>query len=122
MPTRQLGDARNSLVISLPSADSATIAAAVEQAIHDPHDTVRETALEVIDGMMDEDAPVRLVAEVALRDDNPDLRVSALGVLDVLSDVHREVVLQTLGQAVNDRNEEVGELARDLIESLETDD
>lgn len=102
-------------------ADSATITAAVEQAIQDPHQAVREAALEVVEMMEEDDAPVLLVAEVALRDGNPDLRIAALDLLDALSDAHREVVLQTFRQAANDRHEEVKELARDLGDALETD-
>jgi hypothetical protein len=102
-------------------ADSATITAAVELAIRDPHAAVRETALEVVEMMEEEAAPVQLVAEVALSDNDPELRIAALDVLDVLSDVHREVVLSTLKQVADDQNEEVQELARDLIEALESD-
>lgn len=103
-------------------ADVATITAAVEQAIHDPHHTVRETALEVVEMMEEEDAPAQLVATVALSDDNPELRTAALDVLDILSDAHREVALQTFKQAVNDPDKDVQELAQDLIDSLESTD
>jgi hypothetical protein len=103
-------------------ADVVTITAAVEQAIHDPHQTVREAALDVVEMMEDEEAPAQLVATVALHDSNPDLRTAALDVLDTLSDAHPEVALETFKQAVNDPDKDVQELAKDLVEALESKD
>jgi hypothetical protein len=100
-------------------ADTATVIAAVEQAIHDPHFAVRETALEVVEMMEEEEAPAHLVAEVALRDASPELRASALDVLDLLSETHRDVALATFRQALDDQDEDVRELAQDLIDALE---
>jgi hypothetical protein len=102
-------------------ADASTMTVAVERAIRDPYDTVRETALELVEAMEEEQAPARLVAEVALHDANPQLRIAALDVLDFLSDVHRDVVFETLMLALNDPDEDVQELARDLFDALEAD-
>lgn len=88
----------------------------VEKALLDTNPTVRETALDSLDGMENaESIPKGALSHVALNDKNPAFRIQAL---NLLADHFGEQALSTLQAARNDPDPRVGQLAKALIDDI----
>ncbi len=94
--------------------DQQQLIKALNDAVHDQNQTVREVALDLMQNL-GQKAPANLMTELALKDPNPGLRGKAL---QLLANTHRAVALTTLQQALQDENTEVRELASGLLENL----
>jgi len=94
--------------------DQQQLIKALNDAVHDQNQMVREVALDLMQNL-GQNAPANLMTELALKDPNPGLRGKAL---QLLANTHRAVALTTLQQALQDENTEVRELASGLLENL----
>ncbi len=88
----------------------------LKKAIRDSSLEVRETALEVMSSM-DHPFVGELLARVALKDSEPEMRIEAL---NLLADYNQEDILRdTLMKSIEDRDQDVREIAEHLLETLE---
>ena len=116
-------DLRSNALYELAERDNEQSFRAAQIAIRDEDDEVRETALDVLEGLSLEErfeaASLELLAEAALTDPNPDLRIVAL---EMLAESEEDLALQVMQDAFDDPDAEVRKAALDLHEELESGD
>lgn len=113
-------DLRSTALYELAERDNEQSFRAVQIAVRDADEEVRETALEVLEGLSLEEgygpASLELLAEAALTDLSPDLRMVAL---EMLAESGEDLALEVIQDAFDDPDADVRETALDLHEELE---